>query len=88
MAGDLLMSVSKDERERAINRSRRMYETDMASNLATAEDIGEKRGEIKGEKRKAIAIAHNMIADGDPIDKIVRNTGLTPDEVKGLIDVN
>ena len=76
MAGDLLMSVSKDERERAINRSRRMYETDMASNLATAEDIGEQKGVIK--------VARNMIADGDPIDKIIRNTGLTREEVEKL----
>jgi hypothetical protein len=36
MAGSLLMNVSKDERERAVYRSRRMYQTDMQSNLATA----------------------------------------------------
>ena len=29
MAGDLLMSISQDERERAVFRSRRMYQTDM-----------------------------------------------------------
>ena len=50
MAGDLLMSVSKDERERAIFRSRRMYQSDLDSNIATAEKRGEIRGEIRGEK--------------------------------------
>ena len=40
MAGNLLMSVSKDEKERAIFRSRRMYQSDLESNLATAEAKG------------------------------------------------
>jgi predicted transposase/invertase (TIGR01784 family) len=76
MAGSLLMSVSKDERERAVNRSRRMYETDMQSNLATAED--------RGEQRKAFAIARNMTAKGEPVEKIMMYTGLTREEVENL----
>ena len=44
MAGELLMSISKDERERAVFRSRRMYQTDLMSNLATAEDRGRREG--------------------------------------------
>jgi recombinational DNA repair protein (RecF pathway) len=47
MAATLLREISKDERERAILRSRRMAETDLISNLLTAEE----RGEIKGEAR-------------------------------------
>ena len=42
------MSVSKDERERAVYRSRRMYQTDMQSNLATAEDRGIEIGVQRG----------------------------------------
>jgi predicted transposase/invertase (TIGR01784 family) len=80
MGASLLMSVSKDERERAAFRSRRMYQTDMQSNMATVEDRGEKRGEIK----KAFDIARNMIADGELIEKIMRYTGLTRDEVESL----
>ena len=76
MAGNLLMSVSKDEHERAIFRSRRMHQSDLESNIATAEE--------RGEKRKALAIAQNMMADGDPIDKIIRNTGLSYEEVENL----
>ena len=37
VAGNLLMSISQDERERAIFRSRRKFETDLQSDLATAE---------------------------------------------------
>lgn len=44
MAGNLLMSISQDERERAIFRSRRKFQTDLQSDLATAEDRGERRG--------------------------------------------
>jgi len=55
MAGTLLKSISKDERERAVLRSRRMFQTDMESNRITAErrgiKIGEERGEKRGEER-------------------------------------
>lgn len=50
MAGELLMNISKDERERAVLRSRRMYQTDLQSDLATAEDRGERRGMHKGRQ--------------------------------------
>ncbi|MDR1581002.1 MAG: hypothetical protein LBS35_11645, partial [Synergistaceae bacterium] len=88
MAGSLLMSVSRDERERAVYRSRRMYETDMQSNIATAEDRGEQRGlqigEQKGEQRKAFAIARNLLGMNMPLDQIVTATGLTREELENL----
>ena len=48
MAAGLLQEISRDERERAILRSRRMYETDMMSDLLTAEEKGEIRGLARG----------------------------------------
>lgn len=65
VAGELLMSVSKDERERAVFRSRRMAETDRMSDLATAEDRGKRIGREEGiaegiareRKRRDIEIA-------------------------------
>ena len=51
MAGALLKSISKDERERAHFRSRRMFETDMESNRIIAEQRGIEIGEKRGEKR-------------------------------------
>ena len=44
VASERLMSISQDERERAIFRSRRMYQSDLESNLATAEDNGINKG--------------------------------------------
>ena len=76
MAGDLLMSISQDERERAVFRSRRMFQTDMESNIATAEDRGEKKGRV--------AIARNLLSLGDPIEKIIAVTDLSREEVEGL----
>ena len=76
MAGNQLMSVSKDERERAIFRSRRMYQSDQDSNIATAES--------RGEQRKAFDIAMNMLADGEPFERIERYTGLTEAEIRAL----
>ena len=80
MAGNLLMSVSKDERERAIFRSRRMYQSDQDSNIATAEY----RGEQRGEQRKALIIASNMLKRNRSIDEIIEDTGLTREEVENL----
>lgn len=48
VAGDLLMSISQNERERAIFRSRRKFQTDLQSDLATAEDRGRAEGRVEG----------------------------------------
>ena len=76
MAGNLLMSISQDERERAVFRSRRMYQTDQQSNIATAEDRGERRGRI--------AIARNALQMNIPVTDIVKLTGLTHEEIERL----
>lgn len=76
MASALLMEISQDEHQRAKYRSRRMFETDQASNILTAEERGENRG--------IIMVARNMKIDGDPVEKIIRNTGLTLAEIEKL----
>jgi len=50
MAATLLQEVSKDERERALFRSRMMFETDRVSDLLTAEARGEIKGMEKGRE--------------------------------------
>ncbi len=76
MAGDLLMSISQDEVERARFRSRRKFQTDLQSDLATAED--------NGAKRKALDIAKNLLSMGLSLDQIINATGLTRGEVEDL----
>ncbi|GBU20494.1 hypothetical protein R80B4_00372 [Fibrobacteres bacterium R8-0-B4] len=63
MATEMLMEISQDERQRAIMRSRRMYETDRMSDLLNAEEEG----------RKEII---ELIEKGVPLDEIKRRFGL------------
>ena len=76
MAGNRLMSISQDERERAVFRSRRMYQTDLQSDLATAEDRGRHTGKIE--------IARNLLKMGMPFDQISKVTGLASAEIENL----
>ena len=47
VASNLLMNISQDERERAIFRSRKKFQMDHASDIATAEDRGRREAEEK-----------------------------------------
>ena len=80
MAGNLLMSISQDENERAVFRSRRMYESDLISNLATAEDVGRKEGRKEGMRD----VARNLLSMGLSISQITLITGLTEKEINSL----
>ena len=75
MAATLLRKISKDERERAIFRSRRMAETDRISDLLTAEEKGERRSDKKWKKvvaKKDAALADKDAAIADNIAVITR----------------
>ena len=69
VAVDLLQSISKDEDERARFRARRKFQMDMEHSLIVAQD------------EAMIRVAKNMLVDAEPIEKIMRYTGLTRDEV-------
>ena len=84
MAGNLLMSISQDERERAVFRSRRMYQTDRESDLATAEDRGRREGKIEGIGVGKIEVARKLLKRNRPIDEIMEDTGLGYDDVVRL----
>ena len=76
MAATLLQEISKDERERAILRSRRMAETDRVSDLLTAEE----RGEIRSREE----IARNALAEGFTYEIIQKITGLDLQTIENL----
>ena len=89
MAGNLLMSVSQDEKERAVFRSRKMYQTDLLSNLQTAYDNGVTQGLQQGlqqgtengkmaEKLETLKKARSMNL---PMDIIATLTGLSVEEI-------
>ena len=84
VAANLLMSISKDERERAVFRSRRMYRTDYESDMATSWDNGKLEGVREGEHNRSLQIAQRMLKRGRPVDEISEDTGLTVEEIKAL----
>jgi hypothetical protein len=53
-----------------------MFQTDMQSDIATAEDRGRRDG--------ALAIARNLLGMNMPLDQIVTATGLPREEVENL----
>jgi hypothetical protein len=71
MATELLMEISQDERERAIMRSRRMYETDQINAILVAEDRGIAKGEAVGAAKVL-----ELLNQGVPIDEIKKRLGL------------
>ena len=80
MAATVLIEISKDEHERARLRSRRMAETDRISDLLTAEE----RGEIKGEKKEKERTVRAMKTDGVDVNTIAKWTGLTVNEISSI----
>jgi hypothetical protein len=72
MAGDLLMSISQDERERAIAVSRKKFQTDYASDMATSEDRGKE------------IVARNALAEGASIEFVSKITGFDIETIKRL----
>ena len=50
----------------------------------TVDQIREKYCEEKGERKKAIEIAKEMLKDGEPIEKIIKYSKLTKDEIEKL----
>jgi hypothetical protein len=40
------------------------------------EKLGEKRGEKRGEEKRAVEIARELLAEGNPADKVARITKL------------
>ena len=76
MAGNRLMSISQDERERAVFRSRRMFQTDMQSNYATVRD--------RGRKERDIEYINNLTRLGFSLEQIMEISGLSLEEVERL----
>jgi len=76
VAGEVLMSISQDERERAIFRNRRIALANLESDRVTAERIG--RAAARAD------IARNLLKMNMPLEQIITATGLTRVEVEAL----
>lgn len=81
-----MREITEEERICAVERSRRMYQTDMQSNWATARDQGRKEGREEGREEKSFEIARNLIQMGLSFRQIKEATGLSLEEVKRLAE--
>ena len=79
-----LMCYTQEEVERAIHRSRMKYQTDMQSNLATAEDNGRQMGRAEGRTERSFEIARAALEMKMEIADIIKLTGLTYEEIEAL----
>ena len=82
MAGQVLLHISKDERERARLTSEYKYAVDQQSKEVDAK----RKGVLEGAKNKAMEIVRNALLMNMPTEDIVRLTGLTVAEVDHLRD--
>jgi hypothetical protein len=76
MAAEVLISISRDEAERARLMSEFKYRTDTRSRVEEAR--------LEGERKKAVEMAKALKDMGIPPEKITRASGLSPDEIAAL----
>jgi predicted transposase/invertase (TIGR01784 family) len=86
VAGELLMGISQNERERAVFRSRRMYQSDLESNLRVAEREGRKEGRKEGLEEGQKNVAKNMLGRGYSVEEVTECTALPREEVEKLLN--
>ena len=82
-----LESLEVHEMKEAINAYRHITVTpefQEAERLRSKARHDEAQALFNAERKRTIEIARNMMADGEPIEKITRYTGLTREEVEGL----
>jgi predicted transposase/invertase (TIGR01784 family) len=80
MASEVLMSISKDEVERARLVSEYKYQLDLQSKLVHAK----RQGLQDGRQQEKLEIARKMKSRGAAVEQIIEDTGLTPKQVKDL----
>jgi predicted transposase/invertase (TIGR01784 family) len=74
MASEVLMTISRDEVERARLRSEEKYELDTQSKLVHAKRVGRQEGEQKGRQEMKQEII-NLLKSGKSSEEIIRDYG-------------
>jgi predicted transposase/invertase (TIGR01784 family) len=80
MASEALITISKDERERARLMSEYKYEVDTQSKVVQAK----REGRQEGRKEGIWEVAQKLTKVGIPIEQIVRATGLSAEDIAQL----
>ena len=77
-----IAKFSKEERE--LYEQSLKYYRDLKNVVDTAFEEGEEKGKIEGKIEEKLGIAAEMKADGVPVEKIIRYTGLSKEEIEKL----
>ncbi|MDR0562992.1 MAG: hypothetical protein LBG73_09935 [Spirochaetaceae bacterium] len=80
MAGEELLTISRDEHERARLLSELKYELDMQSRMVNAK----REGMAAGRREEKEEIARKLKVLGLPVRQIIQGTGLTEEQIKEL----
>ena len=87
-ANEKMEFLANDKEVLRLYQLREMAQIDYNSGMKKAKDEGraEGRAEGKAEGRveEKVEVARNMKADGEPVEKIMRYTGLTAEAIKDL----
>jgi predicted transposase/invertase (TIGR01784 family) len=84
MASEVLMTISRDEVERARLMSELKYELDTQSRLAYARQDGRAEGLAEGHAESTLEIARNLKKMGLSVSQIAEGTGLLPELIEKL----
>jgi predicted transposase/invertase (TIGR01784 family) len=84
MAAEVLLTISKDEEERARLENRLKSQLDWQSEMSDARREGIAEGEEKGQQKGHFEDARRMKASGYPTEEIQRITGLPVEEIDKL----
>jgi predicted transposase/invertase (TIGR01784 family) len=84
MASEVLMTISRDEIERARLMSEYKYAVDLQSRMVTARRQGKIEGKIEGEREGIVKVARKMKDQGIPVNQITRLTDMPPEDIAKL----
>ena len=83
-ANEKMAFLANDKEVLRLYNMREMAQIDYNSGMKKAKDEGKIEGKIEGKLERNIEIARNMVADGEPIEKIIKYTGLTKENIENL----
>ena len=79
-------SMTFEEQERYIASMKQKWDYDNSIEFAEQKGLarGREEGREEGMKQVALEVARRMLEDNEPIEKIVKYSGLTEDQIKAL----
>ena len=70
--------LSQDEEARQLYEARQKALHDHASAIGAARDQGRTEGRTEGRKERDMEFARQLLAEGEPLERVARLTGLSP----------